>query len=217
MVPLDLSRSGVQHWPLNGGVMEVLLDVPPTEPVGRVLLGHPQPLLGGHAGHKLPQFLARAFWAAGWLVVRPNFRGVGQSSGEHALGVGEADDVLALHAQLDAQCPGQRTALVGFSFGAFVMAQVARQLADRGAPAWRVCLAGMPSGTVAGQRHYDTPDGLPEALVIHGERDERVPLSAVLDWARPTGQPVVVVPEADHFFNGKLPLLRTLALAHLRP
>lgn len=217
MAELDLSISGPQLWGHGEHTMELLIDVPAGAPIGHLILGHPQPLLGGHAGHKLPQFLARAFCAAGWLVLRPNFRGVGRSTGCHAQGLGEADDVLALHAQLDAQRPGQRIALVGFSFGAFVMAHVARTLTDRGTPAWRVCLAGMPSGPVEGQRHYDTPDRLPDALVIHGERDERVPLSAVLDWARPGVQPVVVVPDADHFFNGRLPALRALALAHLRP
>ena len=67
-----------------------------------------------------------------------------------------------------------------------------------------------------GGRRYDTPQAsIPDALVIHGEHDERVPLSAVLDWARPAVQPVVVVPGADHFFTGKLPVLRSLVLAHL--
>lgn len=122
--------------------MGLLIDVPPREPVGHLILGHTQPLLGGHAGHKLPQFLARAFCAAGWLVLRPNFRGVGRSTGSHAQGRGEAEDVLALHAQLSTQRPGQRTALVGFSFGTFAMAHVAR-CAGHCTPGWRVCLAGM--------------------------------------------------------------------------
>jgi alpha/beta superfamily hydrolase len=90
-------------------------------------------------------------------------------------------------------------------------------LADRGRSAWRTSLAGMPFGEVDGGRCYDTPAGLPDALVVHGERDERVPLQAVLDWARPQSQPVVVVPGADHFFTGRLPLLRGLVLSHARP
>jgi alpha/beta superfamily hydrolase len=46
-----------------------------------------------------------------------------------------------------------------------------------------------------------------DCLVVHGERDERAELGALFDWARPQGLPVVVVPGADHFFTGKLPLL----------
>jgi alpha/beta superfamily hydrolase len=50
----------------------------------------------------------------------------------------------------------------------------------------------------------------PESLVIHGERDETVLLADVLDWARPLGVPIVVVPEADHFFHRRLTLLKRL-------
>jgi alpha/beta superfamily hydrolase len=96
-----------------------------------------------------------------------------------------------------------------------VQARVAHALAGRGQPAWRVLLAGMPAGEVDGQRRYDPPQGLAETRVVHGELDTIVPLRSVLDWARPQAQPVVVVPGADHFFSGKLPVLRALLLAHL--
>jgi alpha/beta superfamily hydrolase len=46
--------------------------------------------------------------------------------------------------------------------------------------------------------------------VIHGERDETIPLAAVLDWARPQDLPVVLVPDADHFFHRKLQVLREI-------
>ena len=74
----------------------------------------------------------------------------------------------------------------------------------------------MPFGDIAGARHYDTPRDVAGALVVHGEHDERVPLQAVFDWARPASHPVVVVPGADHFFSGRLPVLRTLVLSHLK-
>jgi len=196
--------------------MEVIFDLPKEPATGVAIVAHPQPLLGGHAMHKVPQVLARGLCEAGWLVARPNFRGVGRSAGAHNAGLGETDDMLALCAALSEACPNLRLALVGFSFGAVVQARVARALADRGTPAWRVCLAGMPSGEVEGQRSYDTPDGIPNALIVHGEFDERVPLKAVLDWARPQPQPVVVVPGADHFFTGRLHVLRSLVLSHLR-
>jgi len=199
------------------GPIELITDLPRREaPAGVAIVCHPQPLLGGSAMHKVPHLLARALAEAGWIAVRPNFRGVGRSAGTHDEGLGETGDMLALHRLLEAARPGLRFALVGFSFGAFVQARVARALADDGHPAWRVCLAGMPFGEVDGGRRYDTPQAsIPDALVIHGEHDERVPLSAVLDWARPAVQPVVVVPGADHFFTGKLPVLRSLVLAHL--
>ena len=196
--------------------MEVFVDLLREDACrGIAIICHPQPLLGGYAMHKVPHLLARALCEVGWLVTRPNFRGVGRSTGMHDAGIGETQDVLALHEQLCVALPGARVALVGFSFGAFVQARVAHALAERGQPACRVCLVGMPSGEVEGQRRYDTPTNLPDALVVHGEQDERVPLAAVLDWARPQVQPVVVVPGADHFFTGKLHVLRRLVLSHL--
>jgi alpha/beta superfamily hydrolase len=51
--------------------------------------------------------------------------------------------------------------------------------------------------------------------VVHGEADEVVPLQATLDWARPQSLPVVVVPGGDHFFHGRLTLLKSLVLRHL--
>ena len=50
-------------------------------------------------------------------------------------------------------------------------------------------------------------------LVIHGELDTTIPLAAVLDWARPQGLEVAVVPGADHFFHRKLLELRDLVKA----
>jgi alpha/beta superfamily hydrolase len=49
-------------------------------------------------------------------------------------------------------------------------------------------------------------------LVIHGEADEIVSLSSVLDWARPHTIAVTVVPGTGHFFHGQLPLLKSLVL-----
>jgi alpha/beta superfamily hydrolase len=198
------------------GTMEVIFDVPKHPARGFAIVAHPQPLLGGNAQHKVPQLLARGLWEAGWLVARPNFRGVGRSAGVHDAGRGETDDVLALTEALREAVPGASLMLVGFSFGAFVQARVAEMLVQRQAPAWRTFLAGMPFGEVEGRRRYDTPRNLPDALVVHGERDDRVPLAAILDWGRPQGQPIVVVPGADHFFTGRLPQLRGLLLSHAR-
>lgn len=214
-MPSYLQTSGTHLFAGPAGSMEVLFDIPKDSPMGIAIVAHPQPLLGGNAAHKVPQFLARALCDAGWVVARPNFRGVGQSDGVHGGGEGETDDVLFLHDLLHAAMPGFRHALVGFSFGAYVQACVARRLVDRGTPAWRVCLAGMPFGTLDSYRRYLTPSGITDALVVHGEADGRVPLANVMAWARDGTQPVVVVPGADHFFSGKLQVLRSLILRHM--
>jgi uncharacterized protein len=43
-----------------------------------------------------------------------------------------------------------------------------------------------------------------------------VPPRSVFDWARPLAHPVVVIPGADHFFTGRLPVLRALVLSHMK-
>ena len=52
-------------------------------------------------------------------------------------------------------------------------------------------------------------------LVVHGELDDTVPLSDVMNWARPQVLPVTVVPGGSHFFHGQLPLLKSLVVRHL--
>ena len=195
------------------GSIEIMVDVPGSAaPSGVVVIGHPQPLLGGSAQHKVPHFLAKGFAEAGFVAVRPNFRGVGKTEGTHDAGSGEADDLLSLIYAIRNEHPELPLHLVGFSFGAFVQAKVADALTKAGVPANSVCLAGMPYGEVEGGRSYDTPKGLVNALVIHGEMDERVPLSSVFEWARPSNQVVTVFPGADHFFAGRLHILRSLML-----
>jgi alpha/beta superfamily hydrolase len=96
----------------------------------------------------------------------------------------------------------------------FPGSDVARALADRGEPAHRVALAGLPVGEVEGQRQYAPEGDLLNALIVHGENDDRVLLTALLDWARPRHSPIVFLPGADHFFTGP-PVLRSLVLSHI--
>jgi alpha/beta superfamily hydrolase len=103
-------------------------------------------------------------------------------------------------------------ALAGFSFGAFVTVQALQTLwGERDVR--RIVLV----GTAASR--FQVPalpaDAHERTLVIHGEQDDTVALSAVLDWARPQSLPVTVVPGVEHFFHGKLPLLKSLVLRHL--
>ena len=86
-------------------------------PRGVAIIAHPHPLFGGTMDNKVVQTLARAFVHCGWTAVRFNFRGVGQSAGEHDHGIGEAQDFLSVVQQV---APDGPIALAGFSFGAFV-------------------------------------------------------------------------------------------------
>jgi alpha/beta superfamily hydrolase len=181
------------------GPLECAIDRPAGPPVGTALLCHPHPLHGGTMDNKVVQTLARAFVALGFEAQRFNFRGVGGSAGAWDEGRGEVDDVIAVARAL--HDPARPLVLGGFSFGAAMAAQAAATLAPQ-----RLVLVGPAVVNFA-----PPPVSIP-TLVIHGEADEVVPLAAVLDWARPQGLPVTVVPGVGHFFHGQLGLLKQLIL-----
>lgn len=175
----------------EAGNIEMLVDQPP-EVRGIAVVAHPHPQQGGSATHKVPHTLARTLVARGYLTVRPNFRGVGASEGEHDAGRGETDDMVAVVDHLRRSHPGLPLVLAGFSFGAFVIARVAEALRRLGTPCPHLILAGTPWGNIHGFE-YDTPAVPATALVVHGEQDDRVVLGAVMEWARPQALPVVVL------------------------
>jgi alpha/beta superfamily hydrolase len=191
------------------GRMQVLRDLPDREPVGTAVIAHPHPLFGGTMDNKVVQTLARAFVQCGWTSVRFNFRGVAGSEGSFDEGRGEHDDFQSVVREFAPQGP---LALAGFSFGAYVAAQAVQALwATRDVR--QVVLV----GTAASR--FEVPalpaDSHSRTLVVHGEQDDTVALSAVLDWARPQSLPVTVVPGVEHFFHGQLPLLKNLVVRHL--
>ena len=73
-------------------------------------------------------------------------------------------------------------------------------------------------GTAASRNNVATlpVEAHERTLVVHGEADDTVALSAVMDWARPQSLPVTVIPGGGHFFHGQLPLLKGLVVRHLR-
>jgi alpha/beta superfamily hydrolase len=181
------------------GPIQAEVDEPASLPRGVVVLCHPHPQHGGTMGNKVVQTLARAFVQMGYRAVRFNFRGVGQSAGVWDEGRGEVDDALAVIAAVRvADLP---MALGGFSFGGFIAAQAAAALAQH-APIERLVLVGPATG------RFPVPAVAADTVVLHGEADDVVPLSATLDWARPQALPVIVLPGVGHFFHGQLSLLK---------
>ena len=69
-------------------------------------------------------------------------------------------------------------------------------------------LCGLPTATVAGVRHYQTPEIKGDILFIHGEADDVTTLSDMITWAKPQRHLVTVLPGANHFFTGYLKQLR---------
>ena len=190
------------------GVLACAVDEPSSGALlrGTAVLCHPHPQHGGTMDNKVVITLARAFVQLGYRALRFNFRGVGGSAGGWDEGLGEIDDALAVIAQQRAAHPGLPLALAGFSFGGYVAAQAADRLAAS-APVQRLVLVGPATSrfTLPVRVAADT-------LVIHGEADDVVPLSATLDWARPQVLPVIVLPGVGHFFHGQLTVLKNLVV-----
>ncbi len=176
---------------------------------GFAIIAHPNPLFGGTLDNKVVQTLARAFTHCGWTAVRFNFRGVGASQGVHDEGRGELDDLLAVVNHL---APTGPVCLAGFSFGAFVTTHACDRLHATRQIERMVLVGTSVSRSVAAPVPVDQRS---KTIVIHGETDDTVTLSAVMDWVRPQSLPVTVVPGGGHFFHGQLPLLKSLVVRHL--
>jgi len=111
--------------PIAHGQLEAILKEPRTDQVaGVALVLHPHPLGGGTMHNKVVFRAAAALNDAGLTVLRINFRGVGQSTGEHDEGRGEQEDVSAGLKYLAENYPDQEVTLCGFSFGARVGLEV---------------------------------------------------------------------------------------------
>ncbi|HAV34972.1 MAG TPA: alpha/beta hydrolase [Massilia sp.] len=190
----------------HAGKMECLLDLPEEAPRGIALVAHPHPLYGGTMENKVTQTLARTFVTLGYATARFNFRGVGESEGEHDRGHGEVDDMQVMLEHMQEQYPGLPVALSGFSFGTFVQAQLQARLAAEGKSVQRMVLV----GTAAGK--WPMPSVPEDTILIHGEQDDTITLQMVFDWARPLEIPVIVIPGADHFFHRRLNPIKNLVI-----
>ncbi len=201
----------------GAGAIDAIIDWPQGPVRGWALVLHPHPLQGGTRENKVVTTISRACVQHGLVAVRPNFRGVGASAGQFDHGVGETADMVALVAQFRQAYPEVAAGcwvLGGFSFGTSVAAQVYATLAtQQGVTADTVILAGP---AVERFRFMDAVRLPEDVLLIHGEQDEVVPLPETLDYARVHDHAVVVIPDASHFFHGKLIALRREVVLRLR-
>ena len=162
--------------PGPAGAIETVIDTPDATPAGIALVAHPHPLYGGTLDNKVAQILAQTMVELGYVAVRPNFRGVGQSEGAHDEGNGETDDLVTVVHAVRARLALVDAPLVlsGFSFGSLVVSRVALRL-----KASRMVFVGT---AVTRGRVEPVPE---DSIVIHGEKDDVVPLDLVLRWAEP--------------------------------
>jgi len=198
------------------GAIDCALDWPEGQPRGWALVLHPNPSQGGTRDNKVVTTIARACVQQGLLAVRPNFRGIGLSAGSFDEGRGELEDMAALVEQFRqrfAQVAAGRWVLGGFSFGTSIGLQLYARWHAAGQPLPHVVIL---AGSAALRFRHSNVMAPDDALVVHGEDDDVVPLEEVMQWARPIHMPVVVVPDAGHFFHGRLIVLRQLVQTRLK-
>jgi alpha/beta superfamily hydrolase len=195
-----------------GGPRLEAMAAAPAAPVGGLLVCHPHPLYGGDMDNPVVIRAVEVAQAAGLATLRFNFRGVGASQGVHDRGPGERDDVAAALAALAGLVPaGRPCGLAGYSFGAWVSAQVAMAVAP--SPVAALALIAPPLGML----DWGFAKPVPHLLLVAGSRDTYCPLDALQQIAeRLPGAERVVIDGADHFFFGKLFPLGTALEAWIR-
>jgi alpha/beta superfamily hydrolase len=196
----------LQKFTVDGkaGQLEGLVHMPDDIPCALAVVAHPLPTMGGNMDNKVAVTLAKTFAELGCVALRFNFRGVGASEGEFTGGEGEEQDLVDVVHYAQEQFGEELPLLLsGFSFGGYVAARAALRLKPQ-----HLILAAPAVGRFA------MPAVSPDTLVIHGEHDDVVPLADALDWARPQHLPIVVLPQAEHFFHGRLTQLRDIVKRH---
>ena len=174
-----------------------------------VVITHPHPLYGGDMLNKVVAAIARVYRQKGYTALRFNFRGVGNSQGGHANGIGEQEDVRAAVSYLADLGIGQID-LAGYSFGAWVNA-----LAVRDEP--RLANMIMVSPPVAFIDFASISDLESLRLIVTGSRDDIAPPDLIKKSyaAWNADAQFEVINGADHFYMGYLDKLEAILAAYL--
>ena len=180
------------------GPLEVLIDLPAGDPRVAVVFAHPLPTEGGTMHTKVVFQAAKALTRIGCAVLRFNFRGVGRSAGAWDEGRGEKDDYKAALDYVASRYPRAELWAAGFSFGSYIAL-------TGGAEDERVCAL---IGIAPPVDRYDygvVKRSTKPKFIVHGERDELIPLRAVREFYAQLQEPkeLVVIDRANHLFDGQ--------------
>jgi len=200
----NLAIAGEHRFNFVGaaGMLEGILLVPDafdSQNVSQVaILGHPHSLHGGTMQNKVVTTMAKTFQKNNIPSVRFNFRGVGQSEGTYDAGLGESEDMLLLTRLWLNEWPDTAIIYAGFSFGSYVAYRAASQQKHS------LLLSVAPA-----VHYYDYQAFTPRPhpwFIIQGEKDEVVSFEQVFQFATEAKPPIPLIrmPEASHFFHGKL-------------
>lgn len=196
----------------SGQLEALYLDV--ADARGAVLICHPNPVQGGTMLNKVVSTLQRTARDAGYVTLRFNYRGVGQSAGSHDMGAGEVDDAEAVATWLREKHPQLPLVLMGFSFGGFVATSLAGRLEAKGVELQQLFM--IAPAVMRLTEQFPLPERV-KLTIIQPDSDEVVVPQRVYDWSDALSRPheLLKVAECGHFFHGKLTDLKDLLLPRL--
>ena len=188
----------VRQIPGAVGPLECLIDKPSGPPRAAVVFAHPLPTEGGTMHTKVVFQGAKALTRIGCVVLRFNFRGVGQSAGSWDNGRGEMDDFRAAADYVASTHPGLEMWAAGFSFGSYIATTA-------GADDPRVCALIGIAPPVDRYEFATLKLSSKPKFIIHGEQDELISLKLVRQFYAQLADPkeLIEIDRANHLFDGQ--------------
>ena len=194
-------RQSAVSFQVKGLTFEGVMAQPEAAPTALpgVVICHPHPLYGGDMDNNVVLSVTSALVEYGFATLRFNFRGVGNSQGEHTKGESEYHEVLGALDLMKAWSgvDGRRIGLAGYSFGSSVI--LGNPVLQKRAEAIALIspsLQALEGSVLKGSKR--------PVLVITGDEDKLVQsaqLEAVLDSF--SNQPSCeIVTGADHYWFG---------------
>ncbi len=192
--------------PASHGHLEAIIKEPAGQRRGVALVCHPHPLGGGTMHNKVVFRAAAGLVDAGLTTLRFNFRGVGDSTGEHNEIEGGREDVSDALDYLTNEYPGDDLTLAGFSFGS----RTALEVGFDDERVARLISIGTPVDKY-GDYEFLSKTKKP-ILFVHGDRDEFGSLESlkklVDEVSKNADTEFLVFENCGHFFDQHLNELR---------
>ena len=194
-------RQSAVSFEANGLKIEGVVAQPDAiaGPVPGVVICHPGPLNGGNMDNNVVVAVSVALVDEGFTTLRFNFRGVGNSQGEHAKGELEHQEALGAIEFLGKWpgVDGNNLGLAGYSFGTGII--LCNPSLQEGAKVYALI-----SPSIARLEESSLKSNQRPKLVISGDQDRLIQsprLEAVLEsFAQPFS--CEFIPGADHYWAG---------------
>ena len=178
------------------------------------VLCHPHPLYGGSMDNNVLFAAEQALNAHDISTLRFNFRGVGQSTGEHGGGIEEAKDVIAACQYMKNSTRSTKVHVVAYSFGVFAFLHAAAS-----GLTVESCALIAPPLSAMDFSNLSPPDC--RTAIIVGDSDEYCRQPDLQQWLgqhQGSGFALgkTVLSDTDHFFVGSENQLRESLVALLK-